>query len=256
MASDLFLIALGDGLLELAGGDVLILRLGTQREQADMAEYKIRGYRDSDYDVVRELFSHGMSEYVPGVCIHVLKQPWVFFVLTCVFLTLLSSSKSFSLPFMAVVLLLALGRQLLGYCWSMYIDHCLQEDLQDIQKTYMEGEGSHFWVVDAEERIVGTVAAKPSEESGEELILKRMSVRKDFRGLGIAKALSREVIGFARRGGYKAVILNTLMVQVEAKKMYESVGFKKYLEYVMPTVYGKLINFTISKYRYDVFPAS
>ncbi|XP_018424018.1 PREDICTED: probable N-acetyltransferase camello [Nanorana parkeri] len=220
-----------------------------------MAEYKIRGYRDSDYEVVRELFSHGMSEYVPSVCIHVLKQPWVLFVLTCTFIILLCSSKSLILPFMAVTLLLALGRQVLGYCWSMYIDHCLKEDLQDIRKTYMESRGSHFWVAEAEDSIVGTVAVKPSEENGEELILKRMSVRKDFRGLGIAKALSREVIGFARQGGYKAVLLNTLMVQVEAKKMYESVGFTKYLEYVMPTVYGNLINFTISKYRYDLFPA-
>ncbi|CAI9600115.1 unnamed protein product [Staurois parvus] len=221
-----------------------------------MAEYKIRDYRDSDYEVVRELISHGMSEYVPSVCTHVLKLPWVLFVLTCIFLMLLCSSKSFILPFMAVTLLLALGRQVLGYCWSLYIDHCLQEDLQDIRKTYMEGEGSHFWVVDAEDSIVGTVAALPSEENVKELLLKRMSVRKDFRGLGIAKALSREVISFARQRGYKAVVLNTMVVQVEAKKMYESVGFKKYLEYVMPTLYGKLINFKISKYRYDIFPAS
>ncbi|XP_072262836.1 probable N-acetyltransferase camello [Pyxicephalus adspersus] len=221
-----------------------------------MAEYKIRDYRDSDYEVVRELFSHGMSEYVPSVCIHILKQPWVLFVLTCTFLILLCSAKSFILPIMAVTLLLALGRQILGYCWSMYIDHCLNEDLRDIQKTYMEAQGCHFWVADAEDSIVGTVAVKPSDENPEELILKRMSVRKDFRGLGIGKALSREVISFARRGRYKAVILNTLMVQVEAKNMYESVGFKKYLEYVMPTIYGKLINFTISKYRYDILPGS
>ncbi|XP_068122034.1 probable N-acetyltransferase camello [Hyperolius riggenbachi] len=221
-----------------------------------MADYKIRGYQDSEYDVVRELFSHGMSEYVPSVCIHVLKQPWVLFVLTCTFVCLLCSSKTFLLPVLAVTLLLALGRQVLGYCWSMYIDHCLKEDLQDIRKTYMESEGCHFWVADIEDSIVGTVAVKPSDESNKELILKRMSVRKDYRGLGIAKALSREVICFARREGYEAVVLNTLMVQREAQKMYESVGFKKYIEYVMPTIYGRLINFTITKYRYEILPAS
>ncbi|KAM9329310.1 putative N-acetyltransferase camello [Gastrophryne carolinensis] len=221
-----------------------------------MAEYKIRAYRDSDYQAVRELFSQGMSEYVPSVGIHILKQPWVLFVLTCGFLCLLFSSKSFLLPIMAVTLLLALGRQLLGYCWSMYIDHCLKEDLQDIRKTYMDGEGAHFWVADAEDRVVGIVAAKPSDDGAEEVVLKRMSVRMDYRGFGITKALSREVIAFARRRGYKAVILNTLMVQREAQRMYESVGFKKYLQYVMPTVYGQLINFTITKYRYDLLPTS
>ncbi|KAM3940639.1 putative N-acetyltransferase camello [Leptodactylus fuscus] len=219
-----------------------------------MVEYKIRSYRRSDYEVVRDLFSHGMSEYVPGVCIHVVTRPWVLFVISCMFLTLLCSSKSLILPVLAVTLVLALGRHVLGYCWSLYIDHCLKDDLQDIQKTYMEEQGSHFWVAEVEDRVVGTVAAKPSDEDEEELQLKRMSVRKDFRGLGIAKALSREVMGFARERGYRSVVLNTLMVQREAQRMYESVGFTKYMEFVLPTIYGNLVNFTISKYRYDVLP--
>ncbi|MEE6527341.1 hypothetical protein FKM82_028653 [Ascaphus truei] len=221
-----------------------------------MANYKIRVYQDLDYEVVREIFSSGMSEYVPSVCVHVLKQPWVLFVLTCTFLSLLVSSKSLILPVLAITLLLALGRHLLGYFWSLYIEHCLKEDLQDIQKTYMEGKGSHFWVAEAEENIVGTVAVKPSDDRGSELVLKRMSVRKDFRGLGIAKALSRQVISFARQGGYQSVVLNTLMVQHEAQRMYESVGFKKYVEFVLPTIYGKLVNFIISKYRYDILSAN
>ncbi|KAM4706465.1 putative N-acetyltransferase CML1 [Discoglossus pictus] len=221
-----------------------------------MADYKIRDYKDSDYEAVRELFSAGMSEYVPSVCVHILKQPWVLMVLTCTFLSLLLSSKSIILPVLTITLLLALGRHLVGYCWSLYIDHCLKEDLQDIQKTYLKSKGSHFWVVEADEIVVATVAAKPTEGDRSELVLKRMSVRKDFRGLGIAKALSREVISFARKNGYQSIILNTLMVQHEAQKMYESVGFKKYIEFVLPTVYGKLINFKISKYRFDILSAN
>lgn len=220
-----------------------------------MVEYKIRSYGGSDYEVVRDLFSHGMSKYVPSVCIHVVTRPWVLFVIACMFLTLLFSSKSVILPVLAVTLTLALGRHLLSYCWNLYIDHCLKEDLQDIQKTYMEDQGSHFWVAEVEDTVVGTVATKPSDENQDELVLKRMSVRKDFRGLGIAKALSREVLGFARQRGYRSVVLNTLMVQHEAQRMYESVGFKKYTEFVLPTIYGNLVNFTISKYRYDILPA-
>ncbi|XP_073514075.1 probable N-acetyltransferase camello isoform X2 [Phyllobates terribilis] len=224
-------------------------------EKEEMVDYKIRSYQDSDYEVVRDLFSHGMSEYVPGVCVHVLTRSWVLFAMTCIFLSLLCSSKSFIFPVLAVTLLLAVGRHIIGYCWSLYIEHCLKEDLQNIQKTYMEGQGSHFWVAEVEDRVIGTVAAKPSEEIRDELQLKRMSVRKDFRGFGIAKALSREVIGFARQRGYRAVVLNTLMIQHEAQRMYESVGFRKSMEYVLPTVYGHLVNFTISKYRYDVLPS-
>ncbi|XP_069062989.1 probable N-acetyltransferase camello [Pleurodeles waltl] len=217
-----------------------------------MLNFKIRKYDDCDYEVVRTMFASGMNEYIPSVFLHVLKQPWVILVLTCFFTLLLVSSRSLLLPILALTLLLAAGRQLVGYIWSLYIDKCLTGDLLDIGRTYMESKGSCFWIAEAEDSIVGIVAAKPAEDEEAELQLKRMSVRADFRGLGIAKALSRTVIDFAREHNFRSVILNTLMVQKEAKKMYESVGFKKYLDDDIPPLYGKLVNFTISKYRYDI----
>lgn len=217
-----------------------------------MVTYRIREYHAADYETVRDLFATGMSEYVPTLCVHMLKQPWLILVLTCIFCLLLTSSKSLLLPILAITLLLATGRQLLGYIWSMYIDHCLQEDLMDIQATYLADKGSCFWVAEVDESVVATVGARPSEEHPEELMLKRMSVRKDCRGFGIAKALCGTVISFAREHGYKSVVLNTLMVQHEARTMYENVGFRMYLRYVLPTIYGRLANCTISKYRYDI----
>lgn len=220
--------------------------------QSAMVDCRIREYRDEDYEAVREMFATGMNEYVPALCVHVLKQPWVILVLACTFCLLLTSSKSLLLPILAVTLLLAMGRQLLGYIWSMYIDHCLKEDLLDIRTTYMDSKGACFWVVEADECVVGTVAARPSDEQEEELMLKRMSVRKDYRGQGLAKALCQTVICFAQQQGCSAVVLNTLMVQDEARMMYESVGFQKYRDYVLPTVSGRLASVTISKYRYDI----
>uniref|UniRef100_A0A8C3RXR6 N-acetyltransferase domain-containing protein n=1 Tax=Chelydra serpentina TaxID=8475 RepID=A0A8C3RXR6_CHESE len=181
-----------------------------------MVDYRVREYRDEDYEAVRELFATGMSEYVPALCVHVLKQPW-----------------SLLLPILAVTLLLATGRQLLGYFWTMYIEHCLKGDLLDIRTTYMGSKGSCFWVAEADECVVGTVATRPSDEEEGELMLKRMSVRKDYRGLGVAKALCQAVIGFAQRQGCRAVVLNTLMVQDEARLMYERVGFQKYRDEVL-----------------------
>lgn len=214
--------------------------------------YRIREYRPDDYETVRDLFATGMSEYMPTLCVHMLKQPWLILVLACTFCLLLASSKSLLLPILAVTLLLAVGRQLLAYIWSMYIEHCLRADLLDIQATYLGDKRSCFWVAEVEDCVVATVGARPSEEHQEELMLKRMSVRKDYRGLGIAKALCRTVISFAKEHGYKSVVLNTLMVQHEACAMYEGVGFQMYRHYILPTIYGRLANCTISKYRYDI----
>ncbi|NXN40209.1 CMLO acetyltransferase, partial [Rhinoptilus africanus] len=84
------------------------------------------------------------------------------------------------------------------------------------------------------------------------LALKRMSVRKDYRGLGIAKALARTALDFAQRSGYRAVVLNTLMLQQEARALYERLGFRRHRRYVLPTAYGRLANCTITTYRYDL----
>ncbi|NXV90207.1 CMLO acetyltransferase, partial [Calonectris borealis] len=84
------------------------------------------------------------------------------------------------------------------------------------------------------------------------LALKRMSVRKDYRGLGIATALGRTVLAFARQRGCRAVVLNTLMLQHEARALYERLGFRRHRRYVLPTAYGRLANCTITTYRYDL----
>uniref|UniRef100_A0A670ZGZ1 Uncharacterized protein n=1 Tax=Pseudonaja textilis TaxID=8673 RepID=A0A670ZGZ1_PSETE len=58
-----------------------------------MVSYHIREYRPGDHETVRDLFATGMSEYVPTLCLHMLKQPW-----------------SLLLPILAITLLLAVGR--------------------------------------------------------------------------------------------------------------------------------------------------
>ncbi|NWX14002.1 CMLO acetyltransferase, partial [Aegotheles bennettii] len=84
------------------------------------------------------------------------------------------------------------------------------------------------------------------------LVLKRMAVRKDYRGLGIATALARTALAFARHRGARAVVLNTLMVQREAQALYEHLGFRRHRRYVLPTLYGRLADCTVTVYRYDL----
>ncbi|NXU54556.1 CMLO acetyltransferase, partial [Turnix velox] len=84
------------------------------------------------------------------------------------------------------------------------------------------------------------------------LVLKRMSVRKDYRGLGIAAALARTALDFAQQNGCRAVVLNTLMLQHEAQALYERLGFRRHRRYILPTAYGHLANCTITTYRYEL----
>ncbi|XP_031443956.1 probable N-acetyltransferase camello [Phasianus colchicus] len=217
-----------------------------------MAGFRIRPYRDEDYEAAREVFATAMSEYAPALCLHVLRQPWVLLVLGCTFCLLLASARSLLLPVLALTLLLALGRQALGRAWCAYIERCLGGDLSDIRGAYMDGPGARFWVAEADGRVVGTVGVRPAGEAGL-LALKRMAVRKDHRGRGIAAALGREALGFARQQrGCRAVVLNTIMLQHEARALYERLGFRRQSRYVLPTAYGRLANCTVTTYRYEL----
>ncbi|NXH38631.1 CMLO5 acetyltransferase, partial [Dicaeum eximium] len=83
------------------------------------------------------------------------------------------------------------------------------------------------------------------------LELKRMSVSREHRGRGLARALCREVLGFARARGYGAVVLSTSAVQVAAQRLYEGQGFRR-VGASYPSLLGTLLNFQIFHYRCDL----
>ncbi|XP_016417678.1 probable N-acetyltransferase CML1 [Sinocyclocheilus rhinocerous] len=214
-----------------------------------MAEVQIRRYREEDHEEVKEVFTLGMSEHIPSSCMHVLKQPLAQMFLGCVFCALLTSSMSILLPVLAVTLLLAAGRQSVSYMFTKYIQTCLEQDLSHIQQTYLDPPNACFWVAESQGRVVGTVACLPAEKDQNFLELKRMSVKKTHRGQGIAKTLCRTVADFARERGFRGVLLHTSVVQTDAQKLYEHMGYQKVSEFSAPEAIAKLTNFTLMEYQ-------
>ncbi|NWR40392.1 CMLO5 acetyltransferase, partial [Tachuris rubrigastra] len=83
------------------------------------------------------------------------------------------------------------------------------------------------------------------------LELRRMSVSRERRGQGLAQALCREVLGFARARGFGAVVLVTSMVQVAAQQLYEKQGFRR-VGTSSPSLLGTILHFQIFHYRCDL----
>ncbi|XP_042244467.1 probable N-acetyltransferase CML1 [Thunnus maccoyii] len=214
-----------------------------------MANIQIRKYREDDAEAVKEIFTLGMSEHVPSSFMHLLKQPLTQMVLMCMFCALMTSSKSFLLPILAVTLVLAGSRQFVVYMFNRYIETSLKKDLNNITDTYLKQKDSCFWVAESEGQVVGTVACLPNENAPECLELKRMSVRRSHRGMGIAKTLCRTVTEFTRDRGYAAVVLYTSVVQTDAQKLYEHMGYEKIREFVVPELVARIMNFTLFEYR-------
>ncbi|RVE56871.1 hypothetical protein OJAV_G00210560 [Oryzias javanicus] len=219
-----------------------------------MSGVQIRKYQEEDAESVKEVFTLGMNEHIPSSFMHVLKQPLTQMVLMCTFCALVTSSKSFLLPVLAVTLLLAGARLGIIYMFNRYIEATLSGDLRDVTNSYLRSKDSCFWVAESEGQVVGTVACLPAENAPGCLELKRMSVRRSHRGRGIAKALCRTVADFTRDRGYAAVVLQTSMVATDAQKLYTHMGYQKIKEFVLPDFFGKIINFTLIEFRLDVQP--
>ncbi|XP_023574163.1 probable N-acetyltransferase CML1 isoform X1 [Octodon degus] len=195
-----------------------------------MAPYHIRKYQESDRIPVVDLFYKGMVEHIPTTFRHTLMLPRTLVFLAGVPLCILLVSGSWLLAFLSSFTLLVFLRLLVGYPWKQYVLTCLRTDMADITKTYLSASDSCFWVAESGGQVVGTVCALPVENpppGKKQLQLFHLSVAMEHRGEGIAKALVRTVLQFARDQGYGEVVLGTSMVQQSALALYLRMGFQE-----------------------------
>lgn len=99
-----------------------------------------------------------------------------------------------------------------------------REVLGDPQTHLLAGGGRILFAIDADERVLGTVALLPYEDGSVELT--KMAVAPERRGGGIGRRLMRGAIeAFAQMGG-RELFLESSTKLAPALKLYESVGFR------------------------------
>lgn len=99
-------------------------------------------------------------------------------------------------------------------------------DLKDIEQAYLIPSGV-FRVIETEDRaIVGTYGLCPTAEDSCEL--RKMYLRREYRGKGWGKRLLDDALANARRLGFRQVTLETASVLTEAIGLYKSYGFLPY----------------------------
>ncbi|XP_063781499.1 probable N-acetyltransferase CML1 isoform X2 [Pseudophryne corroboree] len=214
----------------------------------------IRLYKDSDYEVVREIFTCGIKEHSGTAFHHALSLPHIWVLQLLTFLVLLQTTGSLTVAVVAVIATVALLWLLCRYIYSSYVQQSLQDDMLDIRKYYLQRDGYCFWVAESAGEVVGTVAAVPPHHPGgdRQVELKRLSVPRRHRGKGIAKALCQTVIDFAKQRDCEAVILETSLSQYDACRLYEKMGFRESRNSCPPHPVTKLIDFRILFYQYDI----
>ena len=99
-----------------------------------------------------------------------------------------------------------------------------QPDLLTIPAFYQNGNGN-FWMALNDDQVVGTIAL--ISFSSHEAALRKMFVKKDFRGkgAGTAQRLLGELLQWARGKSIDEIYLGTLSHMHAAHRFYERNGF-------------------------------
>ncbi len=76
--------------------------------------------------------------------------------------------------------------------------------------------------------VAGCCALRPMDNSDypNAAEMKRLYVRKAFRGFGLGRQLAEAILDEARRAGYSCVLLDTLDDMEAARALYEDLGFE------------------------------
>jgi GNAT superfamily N-acetyltransferase len=94
----------------------------------------------------------------------------------------------------------------------------------DFERIYF-GDGAGVWLASIANTVVGCVALRPLAKFAHSAEVKRLYVRLQHRGLGIAKGLYESLEEYARARGYEWLYLDTTDDMVAAHRFYAALGF-------------------------------
>lgn len=137
--------------------------------------------------------------------------------------------------------LLAATREIFGeYVRGLGVDLAFQgveQELAALPGEYAPPGGALLLAyVDGALAGCGAVRALPEADEANACEMKRLYVRRPFRGFGLGRQLALALMDHARAAGYSAMLLDTLDEMEAARGLYASLGF----EDVPPYYYNPL----------------
>ena len=117
----------------------------------------------------------------------------------------------------------------------------VRDDVESFARDYF-GDGSGVWLAHEDGAVVGCIALRPlpqMEHAGE---IKRMYVKPEARGQGIAERLLKALEKYAAEAGYRALYLDTKDDLTAAIRFYQRHGYEpceRYNENPQATMFMK-----------------
>ncbi len=129
------------------------------------------------------------------------------------------------------VLLSATREIFAEYADSLGIDLAFQQfdaEIASLPGVYVAPRGTLLLAL-VDDAVAGCCALRPLDDTdyANACEMKRLYVRKAFRGFGLGRLLAEQALDFGRRAGYGCVLLDTLDDMEAARALYEELGFEE-----------------------------
>ena len=102
--------------------------------------------------------------------------------------------------------------------------HGADRDVYDVELHY-HNKGGEFWVVERQDKIVGTAGYYPIERGNNAVEIRKMYIVPAARGQGLGKFLLQELESKIIARGFDEIWIETASILKEAVKMYENSGY-------------------------------
>ncbi|MDB5940657.1 MAG: family N-acetyltransferase [Ramlibacter sp.] len=117
------------------------------------------------------------------------------------------------------------------YAKGLRVDLCFQDfesELAGLPGEYAPPRGTLLLAM-VDGQLAGCCALRPMDAADypNAAEMKRLYVRRRFRGLGLGRMLAEAALDAARQGGYSSVLLDTLDEMEAARALYEDLGFQE-----------------------------
>ncbi|MFT4241427.1 MAG: GNAT family N-acetyltransferase [Acidovorax sp.] len=128
------------------------------------------------------------------------------------------------------------------YAASLGIDLDFQDfesELAALPGDYAEPRGA-LLLAEVEGAIAGCCALRPLDNADypNAAEMKRLYVRRAFRGFGLGRELAEAILDCARQAGYACVLLDTLDDMESARALYTDLGFEEIPPYYHNPIAG------------------
>lgn len=128
------------------------------------------------------------------------------------------------------------------YAASLSVDLCFQNfdaELAQLPGDYAPPRGLLLLAL-VDGAVAGCCALRPLDTADypNAAEMKRLYVRRAFRGFGLGRELTEAILDGARRAGYASVLLDTLDDMESARALYADLGFEEIPPYYHSPIAG------------------